>query len=72
MNYSTNQVIRPSQLQEGQRAQIVHWVNQPQYVGQTLEIKSGEFVRTNKNGIATSSVDSRHLHLCKVQLIKGS
>lgn len=60
---------RPNELNEGEKAIIIMWVNQPDYVGCHIRKENGKLIRTNKNGIDCEYVDMRYPHYCKVNLI---
>lgn len=60
--------IKANELKNGDKGIITHWVNQPDYVGNTIEMTDDKVVMTDKNGFKTEQVDMRHPHLCKVQL----
>lgn len=60
--------IKANELKNGDKGIITHWVNQPDYVGNTIEITNGKVIMTDKNGFKTENVDMRHPHFCKVQL----
>ena len=60
--------IKANELKNGDKGIITHWVNQPDYVGNTIEMKNNELIMSDKNGIETKNVDMRYPHYCKVQL----
>lgn len=60
--------IKANELHNGDKGVITHWVNQPDYVGNTIEMVSDKVIMTDKRGLKTEYVDMRHPHLCTVQL----
>jgi hypothetical protein len=60
--------IKANKLKNGNRGIITHWVNQPDYVGNTIEMSNNKVIMTDKNGFKTENVDMRYPHYCKVQL----
>ena len=60
--------IKANELKNGDKGIITHWVNQPDYVGNTIEKTNDKVIMTDKNGFKTESVDMRYPHFCKVQL----
>lgn len=59
-------LIRPNELKEGQKSIIKRWVNQSDYIGNTLEMENGELVMTYPSGITTKNIDMRYAHFCIV------
>jgi hypothetical protein len=60
--------IKIIELKNGEKATITHWINQPDYIGNTIELIEGKFIMTDKKGIKTENIDLRYPHYCEVQL----
>ena len=59
-----------NEMLNGTEGVITHWVNQPNYVGNTLKKDNDLLVMINKNGIETIHpyLDKRYLHWAKVEV----
>ena len=61
-------IIKADELKNNDEGIIYHWVNQPDYIGNTIKLVNNKFIMTDKKGFQTKIVDIRYLHRCEVKL----
>lgn len=63
-------IIKPNYMKEGDIGIIIHWVNQPDCIGNTIKMINNELIMIDKNGFETKHIDMRYPHYNKVKLIQ--
>ena len=61
--------MKITDLKNGDKVKIIRWLNQPDYIGNTIEMISNELIMTDKNGIQTRSIDMRYPHYAIIEKI---
>ncbi len=65
-------IITPNDLNNGDIGIITHWVNQPDYIGNTIKKINNNIIMIDKiSNMETKHIDMRYPHHCKINLIQN-